>query len=334
MKNSPLCSVVMSVYNGEEYLSIAIESILRQTYKNFEFIIINDGSTDQSLNIIKSYDDNRIITIQNENNIFLAASLNKGIRSAKGKYIIRMDADDVSISTRFEEQITFMENNPSIGLSGTNAEIIGSNSGCINYEQSSNLIKFNFLHECHLLHPTLIIRKELIERHDLYYNESLRKNQDYELFTRAIQHTEIGNLPNYLLQYRETTENVKRSEFNQQENINSIKKNLFKKVGYNISEHELDLYGSIIKQKYTGSKHYIINACKLLHNLSKANSNTSFYEVNSFQMYNSQLIENVCRNTKKAGMTPLVSFVNYARPNNLIRKSYILLTLVVKFLVK
>ncbi|HIP11775.1 MAG TPA: glycosyltransferase family 2 protein, partial [Arcobacter sp.] len=105
MKN-PMVSVLLSVYNGEKYLDEAIESILNQTYQDFEFIIINDGSTDKSLEIIEKYkkEDNRIVVISRENK-GLIYSLNEGISQAKGKYIARMDADDISLATRFEEQV-------------------------------------------------------------------------------------------------------------------------------------------------------------------------------------------------------------------------------------
>ena len=102
-----LVSVIMSVYNGEKYLKKAIESILRQTYRNFEFIIIDDGSKDTSLNIIKKYEkmDKRIIVIENKLNIGLVESLNRGIKIANGKYIIRMDADDIAMKNRIKKQV-------------------------------------------------------------------------------------------------------------------------------------------------------------------------------------------------------------------------------------
>ncbi len=106
---SPIISVVMSVYNGDKYLREEIESILNQTFKDFEFIIVNDGSTDKSLEIIKSYNDPRIVIIDQENT-GLAKALNNGINIAKGRYIARMDQDDISNPERFEKQIEFLEN--------------------------------------------------------------------------------------------------------------------------------------------------------------------------------------------------------------------------------
>ena len=109
--SKPLVSVLMAVYNGEKYLLEAIESILNQTYTNFEFLIINDGSTDSTEEIILSYSDQRIRYIKNEQNLKLIASLNKGLDLAKGKYIARMDADDISLPDRLEKQVNFLERN-------------------------------------------------------------------------------------------------------------------------------------------------------------------------------------------------------------------------------
>ena len=118
----------MSVYNGEKYLAEAIKSILNQTYKNFEFIIVNDGSKDNSVEIIKNYmkKDNRIVLIDRENK-GLPYSLNEGISIAKGQYIARMDADDISLSNRFEKQIKYMEENK-IDVCGSYIKLFGDNT--------------------------------------------------------------------------------------------------------------------------------------------------------------------------------------------------------------
>ena len=112
-------TVLMPVYNAEKYVAEAIDSILNQTFNDFEFLIINDGSTDNSLDIIKSYDDPRITIINNETNLGLSHTLNKGIELARGEYIIRMDADDISLSIRLEKQIEFMDSNQHIGICGS-----------------------------------------------------------------------------------------------------------------------------------------------------------------------------------------------------------------------
>ena len=127
--NPPLVSVIMSVYNGEKYLVQAIDSILNQTYQNFEFIIIDDCSTDNSSHILQEYaqKDSRIKIIKKEKNIGIKGfikNLNLGISIAKGKYIARMDADDISLPERFQKQVDFLENNPEITLVGAQLNLI------------------------------------------------------------------------------------------------------------------------------------------------------------------------------------------------------------------
>ena len=123
--SNPHVSVVMAVYNTQEYVSDAIESILCQTYNDFEFIIIEDGSSDDSLNIIQSYSDPRIKVIRNKENLKLIKSLNLGLQKACGRYIIRMDADDVSRPDRIEKQVNYMESHPDCVLCGTSYRTFG-----------------------------------------------------------------------------------------------------------------------------------------------------------------------------------------------------------------
>jgi glycosyltransferase involved in cell wall biosynthesis len=117
-KLSPKVTVLMSVYNGEEHLREAIDSILNQTYKNFEFLIIDDGSTDGSVNIIRSYLDPRIRLIKNKKNIGITRSLNKGLKLARGEYIARMDDDDIAFPERLEKQVRFLNEHVNVGLVG------------------------------------------------------------------------------------------------------------------------------------------------------------------------------------------------------------------------
>src|SRR5688500_9607984 len=121
--NSPIISVVLPVYNSENYIKEAIDSILNQTFKDFELIIINDGSVDRSAEVIQAIKDSRIVYVDQQNS-GLAATLNRGIQMARGKYIARQDNDDISIPERLDMQVNFMENNPGVALLGTCAEII------------------------------------------------------------------------------------------------------------------------------------------------------------------------------------------------------------------
>ena len=209
----------MSVYNGEKYLSEAIESILNQTFKDFEFLIINDGSTDSSREIILSYDDYRIKLIENDNNIGLTKSLNKGVDIACGKYIARMDADDISMPERLEKQVDFMENHEDIAVCGSCATIINGNdieySSFINPETSSE-IKVALFFFNPIAHPTAMIRKDVLNaigNYDPYFE----KTQDYNLWYRIyLEDYDFYNFQEKLLIYRNHKTNITNTNLDKQ----------------------------------------------------------------------------------------------------------------------
>lgn len=184
----PTVSVVMSVYNGERHLKCSVESILNQTFCDFEFIIINDGSTDSSLSLLLKYlkNDSRIIII-NQKNMGLTKSLNRGIREASGKYIGRQDADDVSIINKLEEQVKLLESVQGDVAAGQAYMQIGD-SYCIEPKQALleeiNLRKLRFGNI--FIHGTLFFKSEVIKKE--LYDEAFTYSQDYELMIRLIKH--------------------------------------------------------------------------------------------------------------------------------------------------
>lgn len=203
MTEQPLVSVVMSVYNAQDYLNEAIESILNQSYENVEFIIVNDGSTDSSLNIIQSYmiNDSRISLIDRKNK-GLPFSLNEGINIAKGKYIARMDADDISLPTRIEEQVSFLDSHQNIGICGSWVEVFGGRTGFIKHPISHEEMKMKMLFNVCFAHPTVMIRKDLFETKNIKYNVSYSNSQDYMLWSEIQSITCMANIPKILLRYR------------------------------------------------------------------------------------------------------------------------------------
>jgi len=197
----PCVTVLMSVFNGQIYLKEAIDSILNQTYTNFEFVIINDASTDDSEQIIHSYHDKRIKYSKNHINLGLAASLNKGINLSSGEYIARMDADDISINTRLARQVDFLEENPHIVLVGSWFKIIGSGY-IVKPPTSKEDVKIDILFNNPLAHPSVMFRKQDFVNQNLYYDETLNTSQDQELWYRVSKELEIANMPQVLLNYR------------------------------------------------------------------------------------------------------------------------------------
>ena len=200
----PHLSVVMSVYNGEKYLNEAIDSILSQTYENFEFIIIEDCSTDKSLKILKEFKekDNRIKIIQKEKNEGpkgFIKNLNLGLNMAQGKYVARMDADDISLPERFQKQVIFLENNPEISMVGAQIdfineknEIIGEKIGALEHEEIVNKITS----QIQLFHPVIMFRKD----QNIQYREKFIYCEDYDLYLNLItQGKKLANINEKLL---------------------------------------------------------------------------------------------------------------------------------------
>ena len=234
--NNPEISVIMSVYNGERYLREAIESILNQTFKDFEFIIIDDGSTDRTPEILREYakKDERIKIITNPKNIGLTKSLNKAIKKAKGEYIARMDADDIAMPERLKKQIEFMEKNPEVGLLGTayyemnsKGEIVGDKLfPTSNKKLKKILIKYN-----PFFHASVMVRKEVFNRVGPY-DKNIPKAQDYELWFRIAQNYKIANLSSLLMKRRYSGEKILREENQQLKWATRIRMKYIKKRHY------------------------------------------------------------------------------------------------------
>lgn len=208
----------MPTLNAEKYLKTSIDSILSQTFKDFEFIIVDDNSSDNTLKIINKYKDKRIKLVKGENK-GIAAALNLGIKIAKGKYIARMDADDISLPKRFEKQIDFMDKNVEFGICGTKVKTLTNETIHKNWGSwlKTNPKFIDILQNCAFCHPTVMIRKSIIKKGDLYYNEKLHYTEDQELWFRAIKVTKFYNLKDKLLVYRINKLNKSFKEHNQQE---------------------------------------------------------------------------------------------------------------------
>lgn len=208
MKNKkPLVSVIMSVYNDKKFLKKSINSILNQNYKNFEFIIIDDGSTNSIKKILNKYKNNKkIIIINNKANIGLARSLNHGIKISKGKYIARMDADDYSFRSRLKDQVKFLEKNKNISILGSQALIEKAFSEKKEKTKlpSSNLaINFCLNFKNPLMHSSIMMRKSIFKKMR-GYDKNYMRCQDYELWLRSRKYYNFSNLNKVLIKYKAT----------------------------------------------------------------------------------------------------------------------------------
>ncbi|SNY15304.1 Glycosyltransferase involved in cell wall bisynthesis [Orenia metallireducens] len=215
----PKISVIMSVYNNQDYLRESIESIINQTYKDFEFIITDDCSTDNSVNIIREYTnkDKRIIFVQNKENIGLTKSLNKMIEIASGEYIARMDGDDIAKLNRFEEQIKVFKENRDVDMVFSNVLLIDEKSNYICPSFRPNKLKkiielMDIIN--YIPHPTIMIKKDVLDNKGRY-NPDFRTGQDKELWERLIKkNTNFYYLRKILLFYRIHSNNISKGKNN------------------------------------------------------------------------------------------------------------------------
>lgn len=199
-----LVSIILPVYNAEEYLEECINSILVQTYKKFELIVINDGSTDNSMIIISNFKDERLKVIDNNHNFI--ESLNLGITVANGEFIARMDADDIMLPNRLETQLDFMETHPKIDICGCWAETFYTKKYIMKMPVDHKTIVSNLLLNNILIHPTIIMRVSSISKFPGYpnlYKKNYIYAEDYKLWTEmSAAGYRFANIPKVLLKYR------------------------------------------------------------------------------------------------------------------------------------
>jgi glycosyltransferase involved in cell wall biosynthesis len=216
----PKVTVLMSVYNGEIYLREAIESILSQTFRDFEFIILNDGSEDDSAQIIERYCDTRIKVVENRQNLGLTRSLNRGLSMAQGEYIARMDADDISFPNRLGAQVGFLDSNPEVGVLGTGFQLIdqlGKTGETLLFPGEHGLLRWMMCFFFNpVAHPTVMMRREMVSMAG-GYNEQLSTSQDFDLWRRLSELTCLSNLPEVFLYLRKHKGNVSSTRFQQQQ---------------------------------------------------------------------------------------------------------------------
>lgn len=196
----PRVSVVMSVYNGERYIRQAVESILNQTFGDFELLLIDDGSTDQTPAILKSFNDPRIVRITHPANLGLVTALKEGVEQARGELIARMDADDISSPDRFAKQIAFLDAHPEVGVLGTAMRQVDSRGrllAIVDPPTDHALIEWMMLFESPVMHATVMMRRAIVVRAG-NYNLLYRHIEDGELWSRMITITRFANLPEVL----------------------------------------------------------------------------------------------------------------------------------------
>jgi glycosyltransferase involved in cell wall biosynthesis len=279
----PLISVIMPVFNAEKYLSFAIDSILKQTFTDFEFLIFNDGSSDNSRQIIESFNDPRIKFFDSVENLGYVAHLNRGIEIAAGKYIARMDADDISLPERFETQVSFLESHPEVGLCGAWIRQFKNDddrSGGIvtRFAANHEKISVHLLRHNSFAHPVVMIRRSILIDHGLRYDADFMPSEDGRLWVTMKKYTRLHNIQKVLLYYRihaSQTSTVQKQR--RYRNTTRIKIELIEEIVGTLSEKEKSIYADIIHHTYQHTSDYLADLFALVNKIIAANNVKKLY---------------------------------------------------------
>lgn len=285
--NLSLVSVVMPVYNSEKYLREAIDSVLSQSYKNIELIIVDDGSTDSGRDIVLSYTDSRIRLLQNEKNSGIVFSRNKGLEAAGGEFVATLDSDDIALPDRIAKQVIFLEANPDYGLCGTFYHTIDSNGKLlkkINFPTSDQDIQTHLTIGNCFCNSTMMLRSKLAK--ELKYREKYDIVEDYELWYRISKTAKVANLPFYGTHYRVHGNNISVAKMNDMfALVKKINEQVLTDLEIGFSETELELHVNMLNgnidffrrdDHYQGLEAWIVKFYAKLNSMPRYNHKLLF----------------------------------------------------------
>lgn len=310
---NPVLSAVMLVYNGEKYLNEAIDSVLNQSFKDFEFIIINDGSTDSSLKIINAYTDERIRVINNGTNLGIPASRNIGLSEARGEYLAWCDCDDINFANRFKEQVDYLKNNSEYGVCGTwQIYSKGKRTFVNRTKKQHELVKAILLFVPSIMNPTSMLRLSMLNANKLKYNNNLAIAEDHDLFLRCSMYFSLTNVQKVLVKYRASeTSIIKKfeSKENESEKIhNEIYMQALRYLGIEPDKSELKLHSLCASENGFAN----FDEFKLCHNwlikIKIVNNETKVYD---HKMLNRVLADRFYVMSKRASNYGLITLKYY-----------------------
>lgn len=276
-------TVLMPVYNGEKYLNETIESVLNQTFSDFIFLIINDGSIDKSENIILSYKDPRIAYYKNEKNLGLVSTLNYGIELVDTEFLARMDADDIWIDTKLEKQLNLLDSRLDVGICGTSTQKFGAYNSDFIFPVNNEELKVGFLFYCCMSHPSVIFRMSFLKETGIRYNPDYFPAEDYKMWVECLDYTQIVNLTEKLVLYRQHEDQITSDSNNIQKlQSNRVQKELLKKI--NIDDSYLDFYINVFLKRNSNNE---IKKTKLWIKSILENNKANNYYFNDHLLKNS-----------------------------------------------
>jgi glycosyltransferase involved in cell wall biosynthesis len=276
----PKISVILPVFNGGKFIAEAVQSILDQTFKDFELIIINDASTDNTLDIVSSFNDSRINIINNAENLRVVKSLNKGLKIATGEFIARMDGDDIAHPLRFEKQLAYMAQHSDVDVCATQVKVFGSQNYVTRQYEQHEFVKASLLFLNNIIHPSVMFRRSAFAQNDLSYDESYDNAEDYALWVKIINQHTFAILPDVLLQYRIHNSNVSVQKADNWDVLQRVNFRIYKQMLVNIGlyptvaelENHIQIgFGNARSENFTA---YVM----WLENLIEANKKTHYFD--------------------------------------------------------
>jgi glycosyltransferase involved in cell wall biosynthesis len=277
----PTVSVLMPAFNCERYIGEAIESILAQSYSDFELLIVDDHSTDSTGAIVREYcqRDERIRALANEGTRGIVGALNTGLERARGVYVARMDADDLSLPDRLEKQHHFLEEHRDIAVCGTNMELFGAQSYVWRLPPDHESIRAGLIFTVFIAHATTMIRRAIMEEHHYRYDADYAYAEDYELWSRLSERHRFANLPEVLYRYRKHAGN----EGGLREEIRSrsaqrVRLRLLAALGIAPTRDESELHRAIGDYCYIPTKSLVRRANRWLDKVLDANMRSRVFD--------------------------------------------------------
>lgn len=210
-------TIVLPVYNGERFLREAIDSVLAQTYRDFELWVINDGSIDGSMAIVDTYTDSRLVRMDNPYNMGTVATQNQAFAMVMSPYIARMDQDDLWHPEKLEMQVKLLESRPDVGVCGTSIHKFGDIDSINIFPEESNTLKVGLMFYCMMSHPSVVFRRSVLEETGIKYNPEFAVADDYKMWIDLLQYTNIYNLQQPLVEYRQHEGQICRKNTHEQE---------------------------------------------------------------------------------------------------------------------
>ena len=311
----------MPVFNARQYVRQAVESILEQTFVDFDFLILDDGSTDDSREIISGIDDKRIRLIKNEQNLGIAKTLNKGLSLARGEFVARMDADDIADSERLSKQYDFLIKNPRIGVCGSWVwNFNDQKKFLLRYPVGQDCVRSFFLFANPCSHPSVMMRSEMIRQYGLQYNPAYKAAQDYDLWRRCTDFFEIDNIPEPLVSWRRNEQGMTwgNSKISNEKTM-EILREMLGEIGCHPSEQQLCFHREIGNGSGMRSHQELIDVTKWLSYLLALNKKQGHYSHEGLLKAVGFVWFRVCLNSSGMGLAVLrryytSSFRKWYRP--------------------